>query len=783
MAGIRSIMWDGWARAPKSCTVCQQVSEHPFTMTCNHVLCETCLEECSRGRGRTNFKCPSCRRPVNLGRLSVLSSVSSQDHDVDRLKSEKIHTVSAIEEKPEMMSPDPGVLTEKLRNKRLLQLEDTSCDDHLHEGFRYFCLRCDRPICEECLLGDHNEHKVARLEDVKQKIRKQINGLVDQNSGRLDELKDSLDVLGQMELELAAEKADAETDIEEHARKVTEEVQRQKLELLRELNEEYERAQQPMSSDFHKVSTTVNAYEGAKRAGDRGDVLEMLRCRKLLAELSRKSVIPVCQTVNHFEFRPSNRPVELGKLLARQTGRSQGSGSVPVRGPFAGDIPPVSYRDDPPSPPDKDQDRMLNAALADMMSEPTAADEVHAGVSPWSFNGPSSGSSDMGVQTPRAATPPVPHVNGTAEPVNVNVLNSAPPKGIQVLPPHPPPSQQQQQQQQQQQLLQQQQQQQLQQQQQQQQQQPPLQDSPPSHLPPPPPERQIQPKPPDLQFGSPGDQLGEFTDPVRVRVSDTGDIFVLDRKRKSISGRLHKFNSQGVLLKTFGTRDIYPVSFVLNRDRTFSIMDNDQEGVIIQRYSEEGDPIQENVFSPTGGGKFKSLRDATALPGDEIAVIDNAGLVCVINSRGEEQRRFMVHPENKVKRRTSFGSKKNLTKGDFYLGSNPQNGDILVASGFDHSVRVFDSLGNLRVQFGSVGKKESNLKAPKGICVDQDGYVIVADSGNSRVSVFNDRGRFVGHAAVRSGGLVKPYGIARTGDGKIVVSDTGKCCCYVFNSQ
>eukprot|EP00058_Branchiostoma_floridae_P018112 XP_002603601.1 hypothetical protein BRAFLDRAFT_93145 [Branchiostoma floridae] len=588
MAGIRSIMWDGWARAPKSCTVCQQVSEHPFTMTCNHVLCETCLEECSRGRGRTNFKCPSCRRPVNLGRLSVLSSVSSQDHDVDRLKSEKIHTVSAIEEKPEMMSPDPGVLTEKLRNKRLLQLEDTSCDDHLHEGFRYFCLRCDRPICEECLLGDHNEHKVARLEDVKQKIRKQINGLVDQNSGRLDELKDSLDVLGQMELELAAEKADAETDIEEHARKVTEEVQRQKLELLRELNEEYERAQQPMSSDFHK---------------------------------------------------------------------------------------------------------------------------------------------------------------------------------------------------QQQQLLQQQQQQQLQQQLQQQQQQPPLQDSPPSHLPPPPPERQIQPKPPDLQFGSPGDQLGEFTDPVRVRVSDTGDIFVLDRKRKSISGRLHKFNSQGVLLKTFGTRDIYPVSFVLNRDRTFSIMDNDQEGVIIQRYSEEGDPIQENVFSPTGGGKFKSLRDATALPGDEIAVIDNAGLVCVINSRGEEQRRFMVHPENKVKRRTSFGSKKNLTKGDFYLGSNPQNGDILVASGFDHSVRVFDSLGNLRVQFGSVGKKESNLKAPKGICVDQDGYVIVADSGNSRVSVFNDRGRFVGHAAVRSGGLVKPYGIARTGDGKIVVSDTGKCCCYVFNSQ
>ncbi|KAI8485186.1 hypothetical protein Bbelb_371110 [Branchiostoma belcheri] len=705
MAGTRSIMWDGWARAPKACTVCQQVSEHPFTMTCNHVLCDTCLEECSRGRGRTNFKCPTCRRPVSLGRAALLSS-SSQDHDVDRLKGEKIVPVSQTQEKPQM--PDPDDLSEKLKNKRLLQLDESSCDDHLHEVFRYFCLRCDRPICEECLLGDHNEHKVARLQDVKQQIRKQITGLVDQNSGRLDELKDSLDVLGQMELELAAEKADAETDIEEHARKVTEEVQRQKLQLLQELNEEYERAQQPMSSDFHKVSTTVNAFEGAKRAGDRGDVLEMLRCRKLLAELSRKPVIPVCQTVNHFEFRPSNRPVELGKLLARQTGRSQGPGSVPVRGPFAGDIPPVSYSDEPPSPrqsPDMNKQRMLDAALADMMSEPKSSDEVHQGVAPGSFNRPPG---------PMEGAPPT-YMNGTAEPFNADV-------------------------------------------------------------------RQVVPSPPALQFGSPGDQLGEFTDPVRVRVSETGDIFVLDRKRKSISGRLHKFDSQGALLKTFGTRDIYPVSFVLNKDRTFCIMDNDEGGVIIQRYSEEGDPIQENVFSPSGG-KFKSLRDATSLPDDEIAIIDNAGLVCVINSRGEEQRRFMVHPENKVKRRTSFGSKKNLTRGDFYLGSNPQNGDILVASGFDHSVRVFDSLGNLRVQFGSVGKKESNLKSPKCLCVDREGYVIVADSGNSRVSVFNERGRFVGHVGVRAGGLDKPYGIARTADGRVVVSDTGRCCGFVFNYQ
>lgn len=85
------------------------------------------------------------------------------------------------------------------------------------------------------------------------------------------------------------------------------------------------------------------------------------------------------------------------------------------------------------------------------------------------------------------------------------------------------------------------------------------------------------------------------------------------------------------------------------------------------------------------------------------------------------------------------------------------NGDIFVSDGYVNSrVVQFDGAGNFLRQFGGVkGSGEGELDTPHGVAVDSLGRVLVNDSGNQRVSVFDSEGRYLDSWPVRSrGGIV-----------------------------
>ena len=46
-------------------------------------------------------------------------------------------------------------------------------------------------------------------------------------------------------------------------------------------------------------------------------------------------------------------------------------------------------------------------------------------------------------------------------------------------------------------------------------------------------------------------------------------------------------------------------------------------------------------------------------------------------------------------------------------------------------------------KFGNEGVKKGEFKHPKGVAYSGKGYVIVADSENHRVQLFNEDGRFL----------------------------------------
>ena len=110
-------------------------------------------------------------------------------------------------------------------------------------------------------------------------------------------------------------------------------------------------------------------------------------------------------------------------------------------------------------------------------------------------------------------------------------------------------------------------------------------------------------------------------------------------------------------------------------------------------------------------------------------------------------------------------------------------GNIYVADTNNHRVQVFDSTGKYLRDWGSQGEGAGQFNEPWGIAVDAQGNVYVADTWNYRVQKFDGQGKFLeqwgtngdsgGSADMLPGQFYGPRAVALAADGTVLVMDTG----------
>ncbi|NLT73109.1 MAG: TIGR03663 family protein [Chloroflexi bacterium] len=87
---------------------------------------------------------------------------------------------------------------------------------------------------------------------------------------------------------------------------------------------------------------------------------------------------------------------------------------------------------------------------------------------------------------------------------------------------------------------------------------------------------------------------------------------------------------------------------------------------------------------------------------------------------------------------------------------------------------------------GSAGSAEGQVLSPKGVAVDTDGNIYVADSQNHRIQVFSPSGaplRQWGGFGAGPGDFQEPWGVAVAQDGTVYVADTWNHRIQVFDAQ
>lgn len=106
----------------------------------------------------------------------------------------------------------------------------------------------------------------------------------------------------------------------------------------------------------------------------------------------------------------------------------------------------------------------------------------------------------------------------------------------------------------------------------------------------------------------------------------------------------------------------------------------------------------------------------------------------------------------------------------FCLGCNEE---IIVADTNNHRIQVFDKSGEFKYQFGSPGREEGQLWYPRKVTVMRaSGKFVVCDRGNerSRMQIFNKSGHFMTKISIRYIDIVA--GLAITANGDIVAVDS-----------
>jgi DNA-binding beta-propeller fold protein YncE len=226
-----------------------------------------------------------------------------------------------------------------------------------------------------------------------------------------------------------------------------------------------------------------------------------------------------------------------------------------------------------------------------------------------------------------------------------------------------------------------------------------------------------------FKFGKPGNKEGELSFPYGIDGDQKGHIYVADMNNGNISifdskGKFQKyFKDQEKVLKSPGGLRI-----VDNKLYVTDIRDNK---VFI--FSLDGKKLMEIGGPGVDNGKFIAP-NAVAVDFDRNIYVTDSG-----------NNRVQIFDKTGKFLRIINGSKDG--KGDSTF-VNPRGvgvdskGNVYVVNSLSHSISAFDKDGKELYELGGMGTENGKLYLPNGLFVDDRDDLLVTDTINQRVSIF-----------------------------------------------
>jgi hypothetical protein len=271
----------------------------------------------------------------------------------------------------------------------------------------------------------------------------------------------------------------------------------------------------------------------------------------------------------------------------------------------------------------------------------------------------------------------------------------------------------------------------------------------------------------DGSFGSGRQADGRFVDIGGVAVDNAGRVYVAD----SGSGRIEVFDSgeagNGYLTSIGEGVLVQPVGVEVDLRNRIFVADQGRDKVVeFDTLNDRAPFMREWGGSGTELGKMSQPRFVYA---------DRSGLI--YNTEAGNGRVQWFTPKDKQMTPVSaFGTAEPPTfttpEG---LVRDDSTGQVYVSnlSSTDGAVRVYDNRGFYLGQMAGPGSGPGQVSSPRGMAVDPLGRLVVVDSGNNRLQVFNPFTAGSDFLEADSGGVSQPVDVTFAPGAYAYVTDAG----------
>eukprot|EP00058_Branchiostoma_floridae_P018628 XP_002604117.1 hypothetical protein BRAFLDRAFT_71595 [Branchiostoma floridae] len=258
-----------------------------------------------------------------------------------------------------------------------------------------------------------------------------------------------------------------------------------------------------------------------------------------------------------------------------------------------------------------------------------------------------------------------------------------------------------------------------------------------------------------MAFGGLGSETGQFNCPCGVTVSDEGEVFVADRWNQ----RIQVFTLQGTFVRQFptvmsGEEEMDPHDVAMDGEGNLWVVGGSCAHCAVQ-YNKQGRVL----------GRF-DLQYTQYNRGVAVDTRRNHILITQTTVDGDNlQGQVLVfRPDGTLVR--TVGQQQGM-KFPWYITVDGE-GNILVSDTWNHCVYVYNEDGQFLFQFGGEGSGEGQLMCPHGICSDRAGNIIVADQENRSMEMFDKTGKFLKHITTD---MTEPWAVAMAPQGHVIVTD------------
>ncbi|XP_033214497.1 E3 ubiquitin-protein ligase TRIM71-like [Belonocnema kinseyi] len=226
-------------------------------------------------------------------------------------------------------------------------------------------------------------------------------------------------------------------------------------------------------------------------------------------------------------------------------------------------------------------------------------------------------------------------------------------------------------------------------------------------------------------FGEKGFKDGQFNTPAGITVDAKQRIIVADKDNH----RVQIFTTAGEFKHKFGRHGFesgylnYPWDVATNTE--CQIVVSDSKNCRIQLFSSAGIFLREFGGFPTGLKRwFESPRSVAFRPDGCCVVTDLEGsdVICVYPDFANAKRLSSIIPKDE-----QLSKPQGLVIDD--------EGNMIIADSRNYCLKIFDNEGVFQRRLGQLGVADTEMDRPGGVALLPDGRIVFVDFGNNRIVI------------------------------------------------